>query len=436
MRQALGLFAIVIFAACGGDGGPGPDEDAAPARLTYYQDVKPILDAKCTQCHAAGGIGPFALGAYADITDREVAIRDAVDTGLMPPWPPNADCNEYYGERSLTDAHRQMIIDWIDQGALEGDAANPAPPIDVEQIRLTRVDSTLEMTEPYTTIATAAAPDDYRCFVIPWPETTAKYITGFRATPGDARIVHHVIAFHAQPSQVATYQSLDAAEAGPGYTCFGGSGGPSRTILGTWVPGTQGSDFPPGTGLRIDAGSAIILQVHYNVVTTAAAPDATSLEFKLDDNVTRVAQTLPWGNPSWLSNPASMHIPAGEADTMHQFAFDPTLFLGLSSFDIHASALHMHQLGTRATLEVVRQNGDRACLLQIDDWNFHWQGSYGLRTPVRFNAGDQLRVECHWDNSPENQPYINGEQQPPQDVQWGEGTRDEMCVGGIYLVPP
>jgi hypothetical protein len=55
---------------------------------------------------------------------------------------------------------------------------------------------------------------------------------------------------------------------------------------------------------------------------------------------------------------------------------------------------------------------------------------------VRFSPGDELRIECHWDNSPENQPIVGGQQQVPQDVGWGEGTSDEMCLGGFYVAPP
>jgi hypothetical protein len=432
---ALGFLAV---AACGSDGGSGDPPDAPPsAERTYYQDVKPIVDAKCTMCHVAGGIAPFPLDSFAEIVDRASVVKEEIAAGTMPPWPPNDDCNDYVGNRSIDDAQRQTIIDWVDQGAKPGDPANPGAPLDVEQIALSRVDRTLEMPVDYTTTATALAPDDYRCFVLPWQETGTKYVTGFRATPGDARIVHHVVAFLAEPGQVATYNALDAAEAGVGYTCFGGSGGPSMTLVGTWVPGQLGSDFPAGTGLRINEGSAIILQVHYNVTTTQPGPDRTSLEFKLDDTVTKVARTLPFANPTWLSNPASMLIPAGASDHVHQFQINPSLFLGYSTFDIYAAGLHMHQLGTRAKLELVPGDGSpNKCVLQIDDWNFHWQGSYGLRQPMRFSPGDQLRIECHWDNSPEHQPIVNGQQQPPRDVTWGEGTSDEMCLGGFYVAPP
>lgn len=442
MRTILLATATVLtvstLTACGG-GNSADDivgDDIAPTGKTYYQDVKPIVDAKCTMCHVADGIAPFPLDNYEDIADRSGAVKDALIDGTMPPWPPNADCNTYYGDRSIDDTQRQTIVDWIDQGAQAGDAAHPGAPLDVEQIHLSRVDRTLAMPVEYTTVATAQNPDDYRCFVIPWQETGTTYVTGFRARPGDAKIVHHVVAFLATPSQVATYQALDAAEAGPGYTCFGGSGGPSITMIGTWVPGQLGSDFPAGSGLEIAAGSALILQVHYNVDSAPAAPDLTSLEFKLDTTVDKVARTLPFTDPTWLNSPSSMLIPAGEADVMHDIQFDPSFFIGMSTFDIYAAGLHMHQLGTHAKAELVHPDGSKQCLLQIDDWNFHWQGGYGLKTPVRFSPGDEIRLECHWDNSPEHQPMVNGEQQAPHDVWWGEGTSDEMCLSGFYVAPP
>ena len=95
----------------------------------------------------------------------------------------------------------------------------------------------------------------------------------------------------------------------------------------------------------------------------------------------------------------------------------------------------MHGLGTSGRLEIQRENGDTECLLQIDDWNFHWQGSYGLRAPVTFNRGDKLRVECHWDNTVGNQPVVGGQPRTPADVYWGEGTTDEMCLGVFYVAP-
>ena len=58
-----------------------------------------------------------------------------------------------------------------------------------------------------------SAHDEYRCFVLDWPETAVRYVSGFRGNPGRPSIVHHIIGFLAKPDEVASYEALvDAAE--------------------------------------------------------------------------------------------------------------------------------------------------------------------------------------------------------------------------------
>jgi hypothetical protein len=46
-------------------------------------------------------------------------------------------------------------------------------------------------------------------------------------------------------------------------------------------------------------------------------------------------------------------------------------------------------------------------------------------------------MTCVYDNSAAHQPVVNGVQQAPRDVAWGEGTLDEMCLTyAVVLVPP
>ena len=163
--------------------------------------------------------------------------------------------------------------------------------------------------------------DDYRCFVLDWDRASSTNITGFQARPGNAAIVHHIAAFLVRPdgllgdSVFEQIQEWESADALPGYPCFGGPAGPGADVqvpieqLAQWVPGNQGIDFPEGTGIAIDPGSKIILQLHYY-----AAPgiedtrDQTQIDLRLDDVVeSRSLFTLsqriwPLGN---------MLIPAG-----------------------------------------------------------------------------------------------------------------------------
>jgi hypothetical protein len=417
---------LVLIALSGCSSGTAPPD---PAALTYYKDVKPLVEQKCLGCHSEGGIAPFTLTSYEDVAAHKAEIKVAVQNRVMPPWLAGKGCADYAFDRSLSDAEIAKVTGWVTAGAVAGTPAQYVAPAVLPTSKLSRVDRSLSFAEAYTPVK---SPDDYRCFLVDWPETTDTFVTGFRANPGNKQIVHHVIAFISTPADVAGFQQLDAAEAGQGWTCFGGPGGNNQRApwLGSWAPGSEGTDFPPGTGIKMPAGSKLVIQVHYNTSATAPAPDLTTIDVKIDSQVTKQAIQQPWTNVQWVRD-RKMVIPAGMPDVMHSYTIDPTPFMGIITnnvmeggkpFTIYAAGLHMHTRGTSATLEVVRGTGVHECLLDIPRWDFHWQGGYGFTTPKVFNPGDQIAITCHWDNSATT-----------HDVNWGEGTDDEMCLGGIYI---
>jgi len=422
------VCALLLVAGCHSSAAPG----STSSELTYWKSVKPIADAKCVACHTENNIAPFTLESFADFKAESDKVRVAVANRVMPPWPPGSGCADYNEDRSLSDDEIATITGWIDQGAKEGNPSdyNPVTPATGG---LSRVDRTLSLAAPYTP---TLAPDEYRCFVMDWPDATDKYITGFRASPGNAPIVHHVIAFLAQPKYVAAYQQLDDADPAPGYVCFGGPGGPNGGAgthwLGAWAPGSRGDDFPTGTGIKVPAGSKVILQVHYNLTNNNGLPDQTSIDFKLDDSVQKEALIQPWTNIDWVQN-HTMVIPAGNADQMYSWTFAPAAYWGYITSNIIPSGatvtmwsagLHMHTRGRHAELSIIHPDGSKECMLQIPKWDFHWQGAYAFTQPKTFAAGDQLYLECHFDNSDSTMAR-----------NWGEGTADEMCLGSFYVTP-
>jgi hypothetical protein len=429
-----------LLAACSSSSSDPPSEN--PAALTYYRDVKPIVDGYCAGCHAAGKIAPFSLTTPDDVLAHKEAMVASTVAREMPPWPPASGCTEYSGDRSLSDAQIATLKGWVERGAAKGNPADfvalPARPSG-----LSRVDREVSLPAPYTPVL---RPDEYRCFLLDWPDTTEKFITGFSVVPGNPAIVHHLIAFAVPPAQVSVYQGYDDAEPGPGYTCFGGprpEGSQSTDLpnqLGGWAPGALGGDFPASTGIAVEPGSKLVVQMHYNTLTTAPAPDQTTVRLKLDDAVEKRAYTFPFTNPSWVTQ-RTMNIPAGAPDTAYSFAYSAGAAVAARSgnaipsdhpFTIYSATLHMHTHGTNTNLSLQRSEGARECLLDIPNWDFHWQGSYRFASPKPVDPGDQLRIECHWDNSAAKQPVIDGQVSEPRDLNWGEGTTDEMCVGFLY----
>jgi hypothetical protein len=469
MHRTPSLIACVVFAAVACEtGSPGQPSnfgetlnDQGPPP-TYYGDVKPILDQRCVSCHVRGGIAPFALMTADEVLPLAPAITAAVTatkdgptsawSGLclgrpmrMPPWLAAPNCNSYRGDPSLTPGEVATILSWAQGGALAGDASHPGAPLRSDPTGLSRVDLEIGMKKPFTP---SLRPDDYRCFVFDWPETEAKFVAGFRALPGDASIVHHTIAFVAPPNQAATYASYDPD--GGGYNCFGGPEpstvrtsplpGKNARLLGAWAPGSAGGDFAAGTGIKVEPGSKVVLQVHYSTLN-AIGQDRTRVQFKLEDSVDKQAAIVPFANPFWIM-PGGMPIPAGSSSVRHSFDFDLTQALSEvtqkvipnGSFVVYGTALHMHLLGIAAKLELLKSKQDRpSCLLDIPEWNFHWQRLYELNAPVRVDPGDQLRISCHWNNSAANQPTYGGVKSTPKDVQWGEDTSDEMCLAFLYV---
>lgn len=410
---------------------------ACATEPTFHQDVKPIFDAHCVSCHSEGGIGPFPLTAETSVSWAN-AIKRAVTERTMPPWFAEPACAEYENDLSLTDEQIATIAAWADAGAPLGRPSSKATTPPEPPKGLSRVDRSLSMPVAY---APVNAPDDYRCFLIDWPETATKFVTGFAARPGNQRIVHHLVAFIITPDQVAAFEQLDADEDGEGYTCFGGPGGPPRAAnwLGVWVPGEDGGDLPAGTGQRIEPGSKIVVQVHYNVTNAASGDtDLTTIDLTLEDEVEKEAVTLPFANPTWPFG-GTMPIPAGEKDVTHSFQVELSKHLALQSKGvlendepvlIHSAFLHMHKLGVRGDLQLIkRATSTTECLLDIDRWDFHWQRTYRFKEPKRLDPGDQLFIECGWDNSGAK----HGVREDVRDVAWGEGTGDEMCLGVIYV---
>ena len=87
-------------------------------------------------------------------------------------------------------------------------------------------------------------------------------------------------------------------------------------------------------------------------------------------------------------------------------------------------------------LPLGRSDGSSECLLDIPQWDFGWQGSYGFIEPKTLEPGDQIYMECRFDNGVDDQLRVDGALLPPRDVDWGEGVRDEMCLAGFYLSTP
>lgn len=410
---------------------PEPAPAAPDGLLTYYRDAKPIIDAKCADCHKEGGIGPFALDTYESVFATQDGMRNAIVSGIMPPWQPDDCCNHYRWDRSLTDSELATLLTWLDQGAQAGDPADEGPPLDYDRGGLSRVDVTVTMPEPFSPKPLIGR-DEVRCFLLDWPVETDIYVAGLNVVPGERSMVHHVVVAAMDEDKVDSLRERSGRDGRPGWDCHGEIGADPRSmiILGGWAPGYQGVEFPDGLGKKVPAGSTLILNVHYDTGRGIGA-DQTSVEFMTTDMPRREITGTAVMNPLWLIG-EGLAIEANDPDMMTWYSYDPTIFTKNKPFQVYAVNIHMHELGTIGRLAILRADGSTECLLNITQWDFDWIGEYYLEQPVMFYPGDQLYVECHFDNTAANQKIVDGELQEPRDIAWA--TDEEMCAGVLGIV--
>src|SRR6185503_16529903 len=107
---------------------------------------------------------------------------------------------------------------------------------------------------------------------------------------------------------LAAAQARDDAEPGAGWTCFGGTGvgmAPNvPAVVGGWVPGAGANAFPAPTGINLAAGTRVIIQVHYNLLTERDFLDRTTADlYYADQPVSRPALVRPLGNTTFVVPP-------------------------------------------------------------------------------------------------------------------------------------
>jgi hypothetical protein len=363
-----------------------------------------------------------------------------------------------------------------------GDVLDPQDPPEVEAAQLAAIPPgkqlplrpgekrmKLAMDAPYTPKApTGQGTDDYRCFLLDPHLDKDVWLTGSQVLPGNPQVVHHVILFRVEPEQVAEAERLDATSREPGYTCFGGTGlqGEFSNIddaswLAAWAPGGDETKTRDGYGTRLEAGSRIIMQVHYNLLK-GAAPDVSSAQLRWMPKRTDLTPLHTFLMPAPVElpcRPAHADGPlctrdAAEKDVLARFGpFQNThnVLHFLCNDKPHPSnttscvrnlprgmtilgvAGHMHLLGRKISIETHPGTPEAKKILDIPIWDFDDQGSKPLDEPVHLDRFDQIKVTCtHQQWLRDKLPAFES-QREDRYVMWAEGSTDEMCLGTLTV---
>jgi hypothetical protein len=327
---------------------------------------------------------------------------------------------------------------------------------------------TLTMPETYTPSAPyGSGTDDYRCFLLDPQLDQDVWLTGSNVLPGNPSVVHHVILFKIPPDAVGEAEAKDEAATDPGWTCFGGTGlaGEFQNLedanwLAAWAPGGDETKTSDGYGVELEAGSRIVMQVHYNLLK-GAQPDQSAAQLRWMPGDTDLTPLHTFLMPAPVELPCRADHSEGPLCDRDAAAVDVkkrfgaagntnTLLHLLCGTDIEPSetttctrtisrgmtvigvAGHMHLLGRKISIEANPDTPQAKTLLRIPVWDFDNQGAKPIK-PVHLDAGDTLRVTCQHQQWLRDQLPAFATQREDRYIMWAEGSTDEMCLGLLQV---
>lgn len=94
--------------------------DPVPTTPTFAREIRPLLTAHCTSCHAPGGSAPMPLTTSDEIRPWARAVREQVLNRRMPKWHAARGYGAFLNDPSLTPYEQALFVAWIDAGMPEG----------------------------------------------------------------------------------------------------------------------------------------------------------------------------------------------------------------------------------------------------------------------------------------------------------------------------
>ena len=324
----------------------------------------------------------------------------------------------------------------------------------------------------YRPTVSVGSTDDYHCTLLDPHVTRNSYVISSQFNPGSPED-HHAILALVPPTHAAAAQEANAATGGKGWTCFGTPGLPNASLLSlidtqwlsVWAPGHGADVLPRGTGIPLQAGSLVIMQVHYNLlvgdkpvqnslVLNTVPTSSAVLPLHLNPELAAPNIPCPAGvtgplcdRSASLANLGQRFGPSAETSVnlLEQICgenpsnppqSDTASCLwpvGNDGYIVRAQA-HMHLLGSSFSMILNPGTSQQKTVLSVPHYNFDYQKAYNLATPIKVKIGDKIQVNCTYNPKlAQELPILRKD--PPHFVVSGDGSTDEMCLGLAWTSP-
>jgi hypothetical protein len=125
-KQAVSVLGILVVMTC-----LLPAHDVITTKVTWSREISRLVYKHCASCHHDGG-SAFALTTYEQARPWAKAIKEEVNERRMPPWGAVKGFGEFRDDQGLTQEQIELLNDWIEGGAPEGDPKLLPPPPDFD----------------------------------------------------------------------------------------------------------------------------------------------------------------------------------------------------------------------------------------------------------------------------------------------------------------
>lgn len=372
-------------------------DNGSGKELTYVDDVAPILEQRCTNCHTDGGIGPWSMNSYEMVRGFAPMIREVLLTKRMPPWHADPHVGEWSNDRSLPIEEKQTLIHWIENGAVRGEGDDPlaALPSKVDGINWKYGEPDLIVRVPPFTVP-ASGVVDYKYHTIPADIKEGKWIKGFEVIPGDTNVVHHLL------------MGTVPAERSQGDGLF-------ENYIGGYAPGAGYELVPEGTGIYLNPGHSFQVQMHYTPYGREVVDETVVGIYLYDEPPEKFLRQGVVLNTIIEIPP---NTKAHEENAYYLFEDDAVLYQILP---------HSHYRGTASSFSLIHPDGSEELLLSVPNYDFNWQTGYSFATPKEILTGSKLVHRTVYDNSSQKP----GNPNPDETVRWGLQSWEEMLYGAF-----
>jgi len=396
----------------------------AADKITFSENVAPLVYDNCVTCHRPGEAAPFSLISYEDVKKRGALIATVTKARYMPPWHATHGYGEFADERRLTDQQIATIAGWVQQGMPQGDPAKmPKLPEFTDGWHLGKPDLIVEM--PVGFNLPASGPDVFRNFVIPLNLKEDKWVRAVEFRPSARKVVHHVLFAYAPAGSMARIDGVDGKPGFGGMGTVGIAPGQGNSGgLGGWAVGGTASFMPAELAMPLPKGSDFLLQMHFHLTGKPEIEKSTVGIYFADKAPER--NMINAGLPALFGFGAGIDIPPGEKN----YTIQDSLTLPVD-VKVYGAAAHAHYLAKEIKATATLPDGTIEPLIWIQDWDFNWQEQYSYKRSFILPKGTRIDALLRYDNSANNPRNPSN---PPKRALFGEESFDEMGSVGLKLV--